>query len=76
MFYCSVCHSELNALIAGFRRQADLSACTLYVTYSPCGGCCKLIAQAGIKNVVFAKYYDDGKDAYKLLEQLPGMNLK
>ena len=70
-----VCHAELNAVIAAFRREADLSACTLYVTYSPCGDCSKLIAQSGIKNVVFAKYYDNAKDQYKILGRLPDVNI-
>lgn len=72
--FCIACHSETNAIIAGFRREADLTDCTLYVTYSPCPGCSKLIAQAGIRNVVFAKYYKDGTAAYEVLGRLPGMN--
>ena len=71
----TVCHAELNAVIAAFRREADLSACTLYVTHSPCADCSKLIAQSGIKNVVFAKYYKNGKAAYNLLQRLPDVKI-
>ena len=71
----SACHAEMNAIIAAFRRSADLSSCTLYVTHSPCEDCSKLIAQSGIKNVVFAKYYHKGKDLYEQLGHLPDMNI-
>ena len=74
-FLYTVCHSEMNAIISGFRREADLSGCTLYVTYSPCPGCCKVIAQAGIKRVEFAKYYDNCTAGYESLQRLPGMNI-
>ncbi|CAI8054388.1 Deoxycytidylate deaminase [Geodia barretti] len=69
------CHAEVNTMIAGSRREADLSACTLYVTLSPCHDCSKLVAQSGIKNVVFAKYYKNGRDTYETLGRLPDMNI-
>ena len=74
-FFLTVCHAELNAIISAFRREADLTSCTLYVTHSPCGDCSKLIAQSGIKNVVHAKYYKEGKDLHQQLGQLPDMNI-
>jgi dCMP deaminase len=70
-----ICHAELNTIIAAFRRSANLSSCTLYVTHSPCEDCSKLIAQSGIKNVVFAKYYKEGKHMYKCLGHTPDMNI-
>ena len=77
--YCSLsvsdCHSEVNAIIGAFRREADLSACTLYVTLSPCHDCSKLVAQSGIKNMVFAQYYHNGKTMYETLGRLPDMNI-
>ena len=65
----------MNAIIAGFRREADLSACTLYVTLSPCDDCSKLVAQSGIKNVIYAKYYKGGQHMADILERLPDMNI-
>lgn len=47
----------MNAIVSAFRRLSDMSECTLYVTYSPCSECCKLIIQCGIKEVVYARYY-------------------
>ena len=65
----------MNAITSGFRRLADLSACTLYVTHSPCSACSKLVAQAGIKNVIFTKKYHEAKDVYNQLGSLPDMNI-
>ena len=75
IIFAVVCHAELNAVIAAYRREADLSACTLYVTHSPCENCSKLVAQSGIKKIVFAKYYDNGKSTYEILGRLPDMNI-
>ncbi|CAI8055182.1 Deoxycytidylate deaminase [Geodia barretti] len=69
------CHAEVNTMIAGYRREADLSACTLYVTLSPCHDCSKLVAQSGIKNVVFAQYFHNGRDMFETLGRLPDMNI-
>ena len=48
---CPAVHAELNALLYCDRDQARGG--TLYVTKSPCMGCCKAIAAAGIKRVVW-----------------------
>lgn len=74
--YISVCHAEPNAIISAFRRGCDLSSCTMYVTHSPCDHCSKVVAQSGIKNVVFASEYHNVKDAYNHLERLPGMSIR
>jgi hypothetical protein len=45
------------------------------VTHSPCADCSKLVAQSGIKNVVFAKYYKKAAHTYETLGRLPDMNI-
>ena len=60
------CHAELNAIISGFRRLADMSSCTLYVSDAPCVDCCPLISQSGLKNVVWGRDYR-GSDHVKEL---------
>ena len=72
--FVSVCHAEVNAVIAAFRREADLSDCTLYTTLSPCDDCSKLVAQSGIKNLVFAKYYKG--EGEPMHETLKSVNIK
>lgn len=55
--YAYVCHSELNAIL---NYKGDLTDAIIYVTLFPCNECAKVIAQAGIKEVVYLsdKYAD------------------
>ena len=53
----SVCHAEYNA-ITSYRGVISLKGSTLYVTASPCYVCAKLIAQAGIVEVVYLNVRD------------------
>lgn len=57
-----VLHAEANAITKLARSSNNSDGATLYITDSPCLECAKLIIQAGIKRVVFAKMYrlDDG----------------
>ena len=71
-----VCHAELNTIIAGFRRCVDLSKCALYVNYSPCVECSKLVIQSGIKKVVYARHYRKKKhETYDHLVELRDMKI-
>lgn len=57
-----VLHAEANAISKIAKSGNSSDGATLYVTTSPCIECAKLIIQAGIKKVVYAKPYriDDG----------------
>ena len=59
-----VLHAEANAITKIARSNNNADGATLYVTDAPCIECAKLIIQAGIKRVVFAKQYHlhDGID--------------
>jgi dCMP deaminase len=48
---CWATHAEANAIIRA--SWEDLQHSTIYITGSPCPGCSKLIASAGIDRVVF-----------------------
>ena len=76
LFCGSVCHSEVNAIMTALKRTGDFSACTLYTTLSPCDDCSKTVAAAGIKNLVFAKYYREGSHMYDILGQIPNMKIR
>lgn len=53
--YECVIHAEEGAITQFlYNKSADLDK-TIYVTYSPCMNCCKLIASAGIKRVVYCE---------------------
>ena len=57
-----VLHAEANAITKLARSSNNSDGATLYVTDAPCIECSKLIIQAGIKRVVYARNYrlDDG----------------
>ena len=59
-----VLHAEANAITKLARSSNTSDGATLYVTDAPCIECSKLIIQAGIKRVVYARSYrlTDGID--------------
>lgn len=54
-----VLHAEANAILKVAKSTNNCKGATLYLTLSPCKDCSKLILQAGIKRVVYAKVYKD-----------------
>ena len=54
-----VLHAESNALAKVAKSTQSCDGATLYVTYSPCTECSKLILQSGIKKVVYLEEYRD-----------------
>jgi dCMP deaminase len=54
-----VLHAEANAILKVASSTQSAKNSTLYITLSPCTECSKLIHQAGIKRVVYAKDYRD-----------------
>jgi dCMP deaminase len=56
---CWSTHSEANAIIRA--SWEELKGSTLYVTGTPCPGCSKLIASAGIERLVTYDRESDGE---------------
>jgi dCMP deaminase len=54
-----VLHAESNALAKVAKSTQSCDGATLYITYSPCTECSKLILQSGIKKVVYLEEYRD-----------------
>lgn len=54
-----VLHAEANAILKVASSTQSCKNATLYITLSPCTQCSKLIHQAGIKRVIYAKVYKD-----------------
>lgn len=52
-----VLHAEANAITKIARSGNNSDGATLYVTDAPCIECAKLIIQAGIRRVVYARQY-------------------
>jgi dCMP deaminase len=57
--YWYVLHAEANAMLKVARSTQSTDGSTLYVTYSPCKDCSKMIIQAGIKLVIYREEYRD-----------------
>ena len=54
-----VLHAETNAILKCARSTYSSEGSVLYLTYSPCFDCAKLVIQAGIKRVVYLEEYRD-----------------
>ena len=52
-------HAESNAIIQAARNGVRIDASDIYVTASPCFSCFKMIANAGIRRIVYAEFYRD-----------------
>ncbi len=54
-------HAEANAIIQAARNGVRIEGATVYVTASPCWGCFKMIANAGLSRIVFGEFYRDDR---------------
>jgi dCMP deaminase len=52
-------HAEANATVQAARTGVRIEGGNIYVTASPCFGCFKLIANAGLTRIVFGEFYRD-----------------
>jgi dCMP deaminase len=52
-------HAEANAIVQAARNGVRIDGADVYVTASPCFNCFKLIANAGIRRIVFGEFYRD-----------------
>ncbi len=52
-------HAEANAIVQAARHGARIEGATVYVTASPCWGCFRLIANAGLARICFGEFYRD-----------------
>lgn len=56
-------HAESNAICQAARHGVNINGSTIYVTASPCFNCFKLIASAGIVEIVYGEFYRDERVA-------------
>lgn len=55
-------HAEANAVIQAARHGVSIDGATIYVTASPCWACFRMLANAGIRRIVFGEFYRDPPD--------------
>lgn len=65
--YMYVCHAEMNAITMSDRSTRG---CSIYVTHFPCHNCSLQIIQAGIRRVVYANEWGNGKDTHTVSQYL------
>lgn len=54
-------HAECNAIIQAAKNGVAIDGADIYVTASPCWPCFKMIANAGIRRIVFKEFYRDDR---------------
>jgi len=54
-------HAEANAIVQAAKSGVRIEGAGIYVTASPCWGCFRLIANAGIVRIVFGEFYRDAR---------------
>lgn len=64
----TVIHAEDNALRKAKLSEVDLEGAHLFVTVSPCPGCCQLIVNSGIEAVHYHRHHDD-MSGFELLDK-------
>ena len=52
-------HAEANAIVQAAKNGVRIEGASIYVTASPCWGCFRLIANAGITRIYFGEFYRD-----------------
>ena len=66
---CICCHAEENAITQAAYHGIALQGAMLYSTLSPCLTCAKMIINAGIQEVVYAKEYEFSGQTRALLHE-------
>ena len=66
---CICAHAEENAIVQAAYHGIEVRGGTLYCTTSPCLMCCKMIINAGLKEVVYELDYRFSAAARKLLRE-------
>jgi dCMP deaminase len=54
-------HAEANAIVQAARNGVRIEGAWIYVTASPCWGCFRLVANAGISRVAYGEFYREPK---------------
>ena len=52
-------HAEANAIIQAAKNGVSIDGAEIYTTASPCWGCFKLTANAGIRAIYYGEFYRD-----------------
>ena len=62
-------HAEQNAIAYAAKSGISTDGAEMYITYSPCRDCAKLVVAAGIKEVYFTNEYDRDTEGVEFLKR-------
>ena len=62
-------HAEQNAIAFAAKNGISTEGGTIYVTWSPCVHCAKVIISAGIKKIFFKNLYDRSQEGIYFLQR-------
>ena len=62
-------HAETNAVLQAAKNGVCIDGATVYTTASPCWPCFKMLANAGIKHIVFGEFYREER-IFKVAKQI------
>lgn len=62
-------HAEMNAIIQAARNGVRIEGATIYITASPCWGCFKALANAGVMRICYGEFYREER-SFSVAEQL------
>lgn len=64
-----VIHAEINAIAQAARHGVRLEGAISYCTFSPCWGCFRTLANAGVKKMVYETFYRESR-IFDVVDQL------
>lgn len=62
-------HAEANAIIQAARNGVMIEGAECYVTASPCWSCFKMLANAGMRRIVYGEFYREPR-VFEVAEEL------
>ena len=62
-------HAEQNAIAYAAKSGISTDGAEMYITYSPCRDCAKLVVAAGIEEVYFTNEYDRDCEGVEFLKR-------
>ena len=62
-------HAEVNAIVQAAKNGVNIDDAAVYVTASPCWNCFKLLANAGVKRIVYGEFYRDER-SFQVAQQI------
>lgn len=73
---CVCCHAEQNIVAYCARFGVSMDMTTLYLPCTPCLDCFKLVAGAGVREIVYAQPYPGSEEIVRSLASQSSINLR